>query len=322
MRFAVILISSLAIIGCAGDTVVQDSSPAAAKAKQACADGEVDCYALADELPEGVTTKAAKLLAENCKDPDLSKLVKGETLMLCDGTIGEGTYEAAAGGLPECSPDPWNVRYGVTVGGITGKLKVNCRNMVDTRTFDNKRDPARAGADVFDTIDDWNNDGNYPSTNPWSGGEAHLCGANDPTDPNWVRITTDPVTSGENSVFEDKITGLKWTRGDSTAVKTWDEVPGDAGIGAIEYCDGLDHGGTKTWRLPTQKELMTAYSNGIYDLNDGNTAANHLGNLEFKVWSSSTETDATGARWYVNLRSGFTFSIAKGFSGSVLCVSP
>ena len=318
MRFAVILISSLAIIGCAPLPSVHDSSAAAEEAKQACADGEVDCYALADELPEGVTTKAAKLLAENCKDPDLSKLVKGETLMLCDGTIGEGTYEAAAGS----DPDPWNVRYGVTVGGITGKLKVNCRNMVDTATWDNSDGLAGAEADVFDTIDDWNNDGNYPSTNPWSGGEAHLCGANDPTDPNWVRVTTDPVTSGENSVFEDKITGLKWTRGDSTAVKTWDEVPGDAGIGAIEYCDGLDHGGTKTWRLPTQKELMTAYSNGIYDLDDDNTATNHLGDLVIWFWSSSTHSNVSSIAWYVYLNVGSTFNVSKTNSGSVLCVSP
>ena len=34
------------------------------------------------------------------------------------------------------SPNPWDLRAGVTVGGVTGKLKVNCRNASTLATFD------------------------------------------------------------------------------------------------------------------------------------------------------------------------------------------
>ena len=61
-------------------------------------------------------TLAAKLTSEDCTDPDLSKLFKGQTFMLCDGTIAEGTYEAPT---PDY-PDPANVLTTDTVNGVAG----------------------------------------------------------------------------------------------------------------------------------------------------------------------------------------------------------
>ncbi len=49
------------------------------------------------------TPVAYKLTASNCKDPDLTKLVTGETLMLCDGSIGVGVYQVST--VAPCSSD-------------------------------------------------------------------------------------------------------------------------------------------------------------------------------------------------------------------------
>lgn len=77
---------------------------------------------------------AFKLTAENCVDPDLAKIMKGNRLMLCDGTMAEGTYEPPTAVVP---PDlaaltPENIKSGVTVNGVTG-------------TYDNR--PAECSSD-------------------------------------------------------------------------------------------------------------------------------------------------------------------------------
>ena len=158
------------------------------------------------------SASSAKLTSDNCTDPDLSKLAKGESFMLCDGTIGEGTFELApadvrsgveylgqTGTFAGASPDAWDLRYGVTVGETTGKLKVNCRNMAELSRWDLNTD----GLNELDTIEVASGGvTNISSQNPWSGDQYH-CGYNNPTDPTWERVTTTPATSGSNSVFLD-----------------------------------------------------------------------------------------------------------------------
>ena len=243
-----------------------------------------------------------------------------------------GTAGSAAGGA---SPDEWDVRYGVTVGATTGKLKMNCRNMGGA--YDKTDGLAGAGLDVYDTVDDYNNGAAafgsfntppFPNNNPW-GSDEYFCGFNDPTDASWERVTTSPVTAGANSVYKDKLSGMNWSRGTSIAEKDWDEVAGGASNGALEYCADLDlenasagYGGITGWRLPTQKELQTAYAHGIHDLDDGHTATNHLGDLDQKFWSSSTRSDLPSYAWYVNLNLGYTSQQFKTLGLRVLCVAP
>lgn len=271
---------------------------------------------------------APKLTSANCTDPDLSKVNVGETFMLCDGTLGEGTQVVST----PISPDPWDVRYGVTVGTTTGRLKVNCRNMVgyydkNNGLSSNNGGGYTGGSDEWDTVDDYNYDGaasgDYPSTNPWSGGDGHFCGYNLPSDPTWERVTTTPATSGAESVFKDRISGLNWTRGTDTSAMDWDSAEGNSGtVFAIEYCNDLDHGGMNTWRLPTQKELIEAYARGIQDLDDEHTPTDNLGDLDASFWSSSTRSFNPLNAWFVTLSTGNSGTDPKTDSHPVLCVTP
>lgn len=290
------------------------------------------------QAPAAAEDKAAKLTSDHCIDPDLSKVASDQSFMLCDGTIASGTYTPPTPDYPDVAnvlttdtvngvlgtytpltPDPWDLRYGVSVGATTGRLKMNCRNMVGT--YDKADGPASAGVDRYDTIDDSNDFGPLPLTNPW-GSDEYFCGFNDPADPTWELVTA----SGSNSVYKDKITNLKWSRGSSTITRDWDNDEGDDADndGALEYCESLDHEGISTWRLPTQKELMAAYEHGIYDLDDGHTATNNLGNLAAIFWSSSTRSEGLNKdnAWIVYLHNGFLSLNFKTNGLSVLCVSP
>src|SRR5690606_34512120 len=118
--------------------------------------------------------------------------------------------------------------------------------------------PATAGTDIFDTVDDNNSYGAYPTTNPW-GADEFLCGFDSvlaPDEKTWEHVSG----TGANALFKDRISGLIWTRGTDTNTRSWQD--------AITYCDSRDHEGFSDWRLPTQKELMDAYSHGIFDLKD------------------------------------------------------
>jgi len=389
--------------------------------------------------------EAYKLSADNCTDPALSDVVKGKSFMLCDGSIGIGTYIAPAlpdlsnlvaaniksgvsineitgsyngGGVSNCasegeqncvnagnfkaaditglavkikigqtvageagsySPDfpdvsdvrtsatvdnasgtladcavdgetscftdasfpaakvadidAWDIRVGESLGGVSGALKMNCRNMVghyDGAAYS-------GGATILHTIDDYNHDGgssgDFPSTNPW-GSDDYFCGFNDPTSPSWELVEAVTASTPEgDAIYRDKISGLKWTRGDPSITKDWDDTAGGgADTGAIEYCASLTHGsGGDTWRLPTQKELMSAYEHGIYDLDsehtdiDANPASgdgDNLGDLDTWFWSASTQSNGTSLAWGVTLDNGLTNANFKTNSLSVLCVSP
>lgn len=70
----------------------------------------------------GATDVALKLTSADCVDPDLAKLHKAVKLMLCDGTMAEGTYEP-----PTIVPPPdltglisENIKSGVVINGVTG----------------------------------------------------------------------------------------------------------------------------------------------------------------------------------------------------------
>ena len=162
-------------------------------------DGEASSKRSSVAAVEG---RAEKLTSDDCIDPDLSKLASDQQLMLCDGTIASGTYTLDCSDAANvATPDPWDVRYGVAVGGITGKLKTNCRNMVGA--YDKTDGLAVSGLDVYDTIGDVNggesasgsfNTPPFPSNNPWDSDE-YFCGLNDPTDPTWELVTASAANS-------------------------------------------------------------------------------------------------------------------------------
>ncbi|RZA23794.1 MAG: DUF1566 domain-containing protein [Proteobacteria bacterium] len=183
------------------------------------------------------------------------------------GTTGNFAAPCTADGIVSClttttykSVDTsalttWDIRLGKTAGAIAGSLALY-NSGADLTTYNRLTGTGSTNsttvADIYDTIDDVNSSKTYlPSTMP-----SGYAGAGS----NLVRDSasdTDASTTCNNveaCVYIDKITNLYWSKDDTTA-RTWDNT--------IIYCDGLTYGGYNDWRVPTQKEFLQAYINGI-----------------------------------------------------------
>ena len=67
----------------------------------------------------------------------VSEVCSGVEYYDINGDRQTGTKSCLSGSSSgSSSPNPWDLRAGVTVGGVTGKLKVNCRNAATLATFD------------------------------------------------------------------------------------------------------------------------------------------------------------------------------------------
>jgi hypothetical protein len=229
------------------------------------------------------------------------------------------------------SPNAWDLRVGVTAGGVTGKLKVNCRNRVRSAVYNYDGSLASIPAsgvtsgtviDYWDTIDDLNN---YVSGLPtsvvpgWTNNDCGGVEASAGDDNVWKDITTTTLgaasTCGTTADMarctrQDKISGLSWSKIQGTS-RTWPQ--------AIKDCDELDHNGQTDWRLPTQKELMDAYNHGIRSAAHDNWITEAAMANDY-FWSASSLSDGTDNAWYVNLAYGVTNGYDKGNPNQVVCV--
>ncbi len=243
----------------------------------------------------------------------------GDANLNSAANIADGvTIFGITGGASSRPPDAWDLRAGVTVGGVTGKLKVNCRNAVrfsGTGAYNNVTSPASASltaGDIWDAIDDYYSlpaSTNFPST--WSVANNYCGGVEQaPGDDNvWKDVTTkldlDGITrvastcaeTPTNCTMKDKISGLKWSKLISAGMHSRT---------GVQACFDLTHNGGPAagiWRLPTQKELLEAYSHGIASAarTDGNWIS--LENMQSRFWSATSSysyymypvTLATGA---------------------------
>ncbi len=202
----------------------------------------------------------------------------------------------------------WDIRKGVSVVGISGEIFFP-KNMATLSTFN--RDSGTAAnasitvADIYDTIEDYNNNGAFPIANP--------TGWNQSTGGNWIMDSTNDSNSNgicdgaEACVFKDRFTGLIWSK-DAGAVYTWED--------AITQCNNLSYGGYTGWRLPTQKEMMQAYTNGIWGLKD----TSKMSLDSYNYWTSTTSTVNTTFAIYTTVSTGLGATISKGSTERVLCV--
>lgn len=79
-----------------------------------CDDG--DTTSSTEECQSRSNESAVKLKSNECIDPDLNNVAKGVKLTLCNGSLGEGAFVT-----PDLSGlSAENVKWGVSVGGITG----------------------------------------------------------------------------------------------------------------------------------------------------------------------------------------------------------
>jgi hypothetical protein len=234
-----------------------------------------------------------------------------------------GTYKGEA-------PEPWDVRVGKTVNGVAGKLKVNCRNRINSSVF-NYDNPGTfaigqsgvtsgSALDIWDTIDDFNasqNEGvpggvvdSWNSSTDCYGVESVVGDDNvwkDVTTTNGTTASTCTATPA-NCTMQDKITGLSWSKSQQST--DWNT--------AWSNCQSLNYNGQTGWRLPTQKELMEAYTHGIRSAARTNWMTE--GDMGSWFWSGSSVSFYTNGAGIVNLADGYTGNAAKADAGQVVCV--
>ncbi len=98
--------------------------------------------------------RVLRLVGTECQDPDLAQLEKGQKLMLCDGSIAEGTLEplalCASDGQQDClnqgdfraakvrDLNASDIRHGKTIAGVVGTKRDmrQCRNAADLTSID------------------------------------------------------------------------------------------------------------------------------------------------------------------------------------------
>jgi hypothetical protein len=112
-------------------------------------------------------------------------------------------------------------------------------------------------------------------------------------------------------IQRDRISNLQVTKVISTSL-SWSK--------AIQACNDSTYGGyaAGTWRLPTQKELMSLYEHGLVSVQGSNFIT--LAQMRNPYWSSSNYANYTPNAWYVYLSTGAAGYNAKTTSYYVVCV--
>jgi len=199
----------------------------------------------------------------------------------------------------------WNLRSGTSLAGIVGALKTNCRNGVNSTYYN--YDGALSGLpttlvttgtalDNWDTINDQQG---FPPSQVTGWPADTNCDSS-----GWSDVTTtDGGTSysscgtGNTCIYQDKISNLRVTgvlaagyNSTSTvspASMTW--------AAAIEACDSSTYGGYSagTWRVPTQKEMLSLYIHGIASIANQNFISLSIMQANL-LWTSTTSLDSVG----------------------------
>jgi len=207
---------------------------------------------------------------------------------------------------------PNTFQVSLTSGGVAINFTTNGSNVFFYRY-------GNATTQIWDSIDDYL--GAAVATPTYTGWSSNnLCSGLTTTasDPQvWVDVTTtgDGVTasnctaSAANCSIKDKITGHEWHKADTTS-RNWTT--------ALSFCDSLTYNGKTDWRLPTQKELMAAYNNGIASTVGGNWMS--LAQMQQYYWSASSQSNSIPNAWNGYLGNGYTTNNPKNTTYRVICV--
>lgn len=211
--------------------------------------------------------------------------------------------------------NPWDIRIGQSVAGVSGKLKVNCRNKIKSSIINYDGDPAYiqtafpftggTSLDAWDTIDE---DGS-PTETP-DGWEDNMCEGMEVTNNDgnvWKDITTSAEgrasscdVDSSRCTRKDKITNLAWTP--YFSARTWAQ--------AWDYCNKLSYNGMTGWRLPTVKEIMEGMTHGMVSTWQPNGV----------TWSGTTVRSMPTQAWRVYMSQGQTASALKTLTNTFMCV--
>lgn len=190
----------------------------------------------------------------------------------------------------------WDIRAGKSAGGIIGSLAFYnnfARLSVYNRISGGGSDVSTTVPDFYDTLEDYTStrNGNHPGPP----GER-IAGLN------WLRDSAsdsdnDTTCNGaQECVYTDRITGRMW-KPVNTPLMTWEA--------AIAHCRALTYGTYTGWHLPTQKEMLMAGVNGIF-----NVAAIGFSSAGSQ-WTSTTSVANTNNAWAIYLGSSDQFTEPK-----------
>jgi len=202
-------------------------------------------------------------------------------------------------------------------------LTVFAKNLADTGTFNRTSGTgALAGTDIYDTIDDNNaNQSNIADQTPTTNGSTLVVGWNGASGGNWLRDSVSDYgnilglmydnngdcDSDEDCVMIDRFSDLMWAKTDATT-RTLDA--------AITHCEGLNFGDRTDWRVPSQKEMLQAYVDGI-------TSQKSTLNFSSAFYHSSTAHSLTTANSIrVNVATGESVSATRATTARSICVRP
>ena len=261
--------------------------------------------------------------------PDGTRYSNAGDADLIASNIGSGVTIFGLTGTRPLPPDAWDLRVGVQVGTVTGKLKVSCRNGITSSVYNhdgtatsipNGGVNSGTSFDWWDSIDDYNNGStsNVPTNYPSGWSSTYSCGGIESLsgDSNvWKDMTSSVCDSAaDNCHYKDKISGLEWSEA-LGPLPSWSH--------AIDVCDLVNFDGYADWRLPTQKEAMEAYNHGI---RSAALAATHwISNTQlnnYLFWTATSYSNATDRAWIFDYARGqMTSAVTKSTSGYyALCV--
>lgn len=250
-------------------------------------------------------SKGVRYTATGDSDIVEANIKSGVSIFGTTGTIDTAPTDTANDNSTLVAED---LRYGVTVGGVTGSLKTRCRNGVNLDKANYATGSGTDGKDVFDTIIDEA----IPNASAWDSPE-HTCDAT-----GWEDRTVETgnggnsfcMHNGADCLFYDKTHKTYWFLKTKDSGRDFEE--------AATRCSGLTYKGGG-WRVPTQKEAMTAYVHGFATME-----AEHYGMfINGQTWTSTnhsdgqTTSDKEGQNKVVfNMRDGLASE--AGASGSMI----
>ena len=161
----------------------------------------------------------------------------------------------------------------------------------------------------------------YISDNIWKDERAGIYWSSDQTNTMLAQVPSIPNSNNFTAMFLDTCDYFN-----SVPRSSYDGTDSDCG-NAINWCATLELDGRSNWYLPSQKELLLAYIDGMYN-QAGDTlvdaAAFTVGNAVHSgaYWSSSEVSYRSYHAWRVHLNNGDTRNGDKGNTDiGVRCVS-
>ncbi|RYZ73731.1 MAG: DUF1566 domain-containing protein [Proteobacteria bacterium] len=154
----------------------------------------------------------------------------------------------------------WDLRYGKSFAGVSGLSKLNCRSLANQSIFNSDTmGPGNVATTAGTVLDWWDTVSGGGGALPFGWDSSSDCNQSNITD-----LTTDGMcdTSSDDCVMRDNISGLSWTE----SMPSPGAAPIYAGLNwsdSVALCDGLTFAGHSDWRLPTVKETMSAFVNGV-----------------------------------------------------------